>query len=221
MTALIVIFVIALVICALLLLRVKFVIRFSDELALYAKILFVRINLFPKKEKKIRISDYKKKNYEKRKRKEAEKQKKKAAEKAAKQKQKASPEKKKEKMSAKEAIRLIRLLLPIFLRRFFGHLRIEVARLNISVAAEDAAKTAVMYGCICQGVAYIVELLDMCGNLRRNRGTQISVAPDFTSEKITADIHIALSITVAQALGVLLRTGFAYIKSKLKGAEQI
>lgn len=212
MTAFIVIFAIALVISALLLTRVRFVIEYADELVLYLKILFYKKTLIPQKEKKIRISDYTKKKIQKRKNKDSEK---KTAEKKT-----AKPEEKKEKRSIPETIRLVRVLLSVFLKRFFGHLKVEVARLNIRIAADDAAKTAISYGYICQGVAYIVELLDRFGTLKRRRSTEISVRPDFTAEKMSANIRIALSMSIAGALDVLFRTLFAYLKIKMKNITQ-
>ncbi len=219
MTALVTILIIALVITALLLLRIKIVIKYTDELVLYIKVLFVKIKLVPKKEKKIKPSDYTKKKLLKRQKKEEEKEQKKLAKKAKRDEEKAEeknhPEKKKEKPPILDTIRMIKLLLAVFLKRFFGHLRIDLARLNITVASEDAAKTALLYGYLCQGVAYIVELLDRFTNLKKGRNAEISVAPDFTAEKLVADIHIAFSLTVGQALDILFRTAFAFVRSKL------
>ena len=220
MTALTVILVIAAVIAALLLLRVKIVIEYADELILYIRVLFIKIKIIPKKEKRIKISEYTKKKISKRQKlseeKEKKKKQKKAEKKAAKAEAKKDPDKKKEKPPILDTIRLVRVLLAIFLKRFFGHLRIDVARLNIVVASEDAARTAIMYGYICQGVAYTVELLDRFTNLRRTDNTEISVTPDFTSEKLIADIHIAFSLTVGQVFDILLRTAFGFVKNKLE-----
>ena len=219
MTALTVILVIAALIAALLLLRVKIVIEYQEELTLYIRILFFKIKIIPKKEKKIKISDYTKKKIAKRQKLSEEKEKKKKQKKAEKSAAKAEAKKnpkKKEKPPILDTIRLIRVLLSIFLKRFFGHLRIDLARLNITVAADDAAKCAIMYGYICQSVAYTVELLDRFTNLRRNDNTEISVTPDFTSEKLAVDIHIAFSLTIGQVFDILFKTAFGFVKNKLE-----
>ncbi len=220
MTALKVIIIIALVIAALLLTRIKIVIEYSDELILYAKVLFFKIKLIPKKERPVKPSDYTRKKLLKRQKKEADKEKKKLEKKAAKKAEakeaKAHPEKKKAKPPILDTVRLVRLLLSIFLRRFFGHLRIDLARLNIMIGGEDAAATAITYGYLCQSVAYLVEILDRFTNLKRTKNTEISVRPDFTAEKTVFDLHIAFSLTVGQALDIVFRTAFGYVKTKMK-----
>ena len=84
MTALTVILIIALVIFALLSLRIKIVIEYADTLILSVKILFFKIKILPKKEKKIKASDYTKKKMLKRQRAAEEKERKKEFEKNAK-----------------------------------------------------------------------------------------------------------------------------------------
>jgi len=220
MTALKVMIIIALVIAALLLTRIKIVIEYADELILSAKVLFFKIKIIPKKEKKVKPSAYTKKKLLKRQKKEADKEKKRLEKKAAKKAEAkeagAQSEKKKKKPPILDTVRLVRLLLSIFLRRFFGHLRIDLARLNITVGGEDAAATAITYGYLCQSVAYLVEILDRFTNLKRTRKTEISVRPEFTAEKTVLDLHIAFSLTVAQALDIVFRTAFGYVKTKMK-----
>ena len=218
MTALKVIFIIALVIAALLLTRIKIVIEYADELILSAKVLFFKIKIIPKKEKKVKPSAYTKKKLLKRQKKEADKEKKRLEKKAAKKAgaKEAGAQSEKKKPPILDTVRLLRLLLSIFLRRFFGHLRIDLARLNITVGGEDAAATAITYGYLCQSVAYLVEILDRFTNLKRTRKTEISVRPEFTAEKTVLDLHIAFSLTVAQALDIVFRTAFGYVKTKMK-----
>lgn len=219
MIALNIIIAIVIIITAILLLRLKLVIEYTDELILYAKVLFIKIRIIPKKEKPVRVSDYTPKKILKRQKKEAEKEKKRLDKKKAKKAQKSErsdTEKKKEKMPILDIIRLVRVLLSIFLKRFFGHLRIDLARLNIIIGSEDAAKTAITYGYVCQSTAYLVEILDNFTNLKKTKNTEISVTTDFLAQSSVIDLHIALSITIWQIFDILFRIAFGYVKNKIQ-----
>ena len=89
-----------------------------------------------------------------------------------------------------------------------------MTKIRISVGTPDAAKTGILYGAVCQGVAYLTEVLDHVTNVKKTKKSEISVSADFVSGKTVADINISFSLTVWQALDILLGAAFEYIKSK-------
>lgn len=233
--ALIVIGVLALLIAGILLLRATVTIKYIDEFALTVKVLFLNLRILPAKKKEINPDDYsprkfrrmirkKEKLAEKRRKKAEKKAAKKAAKKAkkaaleekAKRSGKALTKKKRDLSDIVEIVGLVGELLEVFFRRFARHLQIKVARLHITVASDEAAKTACMYGAVSQGVAYILELLGRVTNLKYSPDADVYVAVDFTAEKPSADLEISFSLSVWQLLDVILRTGARFISTSVK-----
>ena len=148
--------------------RLRITIEYSDSLCVYARILyFIRIPITPGKEKRLKLSEYSDKKIARRDRAKQEKavqkeQKKqeKIAQKAEKKKRlKEHPEEAKHERTLSENLSLIIDVVKVLLGRFFRHLRIDLSRIHISVASEDAAQTAILYGIVSQSVAYLLELL--------------------------------------------------------------
>ncbi len=194
----------------------------------------IKIKLHPKREKKVRLRDYTEKKIakrerkrlakeakakEKRKRKAADKKQRKLDKKARKDAEKSGAIKKGEKPSLLDNINLITSLVEIFLKKFFRHLKIKVARLNITVATEDAAKTAILYGAVSQAVSYLIAILDAKSNLKQARKAKFNVNSDFCATKSSADVHLSFSIRVGQVLLIGLAVLFRFIKHKLKSMD--
>lgn len=215
MHTLIVLAIIVAITVALLFIRIKIVIKYTEDLIVYVKILFFKIKLVPKKEKKLKLSDYTHKKLDKKEKKQKAKELKKEKKKAEKAEAKKA-ESKEDKPGILETLGLIKNLVAAFFKYFFKYLRIDLSKINITVASEDAAKTAIMYGAISQSVAYIVEILDNTVNMKKKKDTEVSVAADFVAEKLSADIHIAFSLLVWQVLDIVFRLAVKYIKTKIK-----
>ena len=147
MTALIVLGCILLFFLFLLSLKVKITIGYRDEVTLSVRVLCFKIGILPKKEASAPHSMSARK---------AEKLRRKAEKKAAKkkeakrlkaehklQKKQAAAEQPKKSLSdILDIISMVRKIAAEVIRRFFGHLRIDVARLKVVVATGDAASTA-------------------------------------------------------------------------------
>ena len=222
-------FLIALAIILLILFfRIGVKVRAGGDLSLVLDCLLFRIPLYPKKEKDIRLSDYKIKNYRHLKAKREKKQLKKQLRQQKKRSKNAHDDTadkveqarlrahgiKTGKQDIKALVDTVTSVAKIFLSRFGRHLQIKVKRLVVVVGSGDAATTAVVYGGVCGAVQGFVELLDNCLHVKYSRNAEIKVIPDFTSEKSGADIDIVLSLRVWQALDILLRSGITYLKSK-------
>ncbi len=191
-------------------LRVKIsVISDGGDTKLLLRILGIPIKLYPAKQKKqkIRLSDYTPRGLRR-----AQRKKDKQALKEAKRKKPQESEKEKAPLS--ETVSTITTLAKKIISKFFRHLQIDVARIRIVVGTPDAAKTAILYGAVCQGVAYLCEVLDRVTNVKKTKKTEVSVTSDFLSGKTQADIDISFSLTVWQALDILIGAVFEFIKNK-------
>ena len=152
-----------------------------------------------------------------RQRKEAEKalkKKQKAAEKAARKK-----EKKKEKKALaatqptpniKENLETITALVKKLYTVTRGKIKIHVKKMDIAVATGDAAKTAMLYGVVVQGVSYLLQFMEThFTHIRREPG-DMRVRADYLSAKTHAEIDIIFSIRLCRALGIGLKMLSAY-----------
>ena len=207
---------ILLLLIALLLLKAKVTIGYRDELELTVTVLGIPIRILPKRQKQVKVRRY---NLRRMRRVE-EKRKKKAlaAQQKASEKQRKKAQRKAEKkasaQSKPQTPRLILSLLKIFFVRFGHHLHIDITRLRLVIATDDAAKTAILWGAVCPTVAAILELLDRGTNLHTDRATDIDVAVDYLSDSITADICIAFTLRVWHLADIGLRLLFGFLKHK-------
>ena len=204
----------------------------GDSTALSVRVLFLRFKILPKKEKSYNVKNYSLKKIRKREekaRKKAEaaalKKKKKAEKKAAeKPKKKAELEglTREERRAAKalqkaskpalgDLVSLICRVLGVFCSRFFGKIRIKVARLNVRVGAADAMQTAVLYGVANQSVQYLMAGLGRITNLDGLDRAEVSVTPDFLSSKIDFDLKLTVRVSIGNLLGAALRAGWKFL----------
>ena len=197
----------------------------SDEdgepaFAFHARVLFVKIPLYPRKKKLPRLGKYtirrlRKKGKALDRKEKAKKKPKKAVKKAAAQKtggkksaKKAEPAPKKAKRNLRHLLRLVLAVAKVFLGRFGRYLRIETAGLDISIASEDPAKTAVFYGAV---YAAAEAFFDACGNLppmRRIKKSDIALYADFGSEKPHVKGKITFTLKVWHLFALVFSSGW-------------
>ena len=222
MLGLIILFSILLLITLIMLIRVKLVIVYrGNDVKLILKILGIPIKLMPKKEKKkkLRLSDYSYKAVQKRLKKEEKKKAKAAKKKKSEKEATEKPKQKKEKAPLSETISFIAELVKYLVGKFFGHLRIDMTEITILVGSDNAAKTAIMFGVINQSVIALLKILDAITNVKKTRKCKVSVAPDYTGEKIKANIRIAFSLRVWHAFSIALGALFRYVGNMIKKAK--
>lgn len=185
---------IVLFICLILSLRIKLQIIYEDELKVYLKILFFKIQILPDKNKKFNISKFKRK------------------------KKQSSPayilkdikEAEPTSDSIIDKLNSVREIISIFFDSFHKHLHVKLTKIHVKVASSDAAKTAILYGTASTAVACVVDLIDEITNLHRLKESSISVEPDFLSDKTDIKLNIMLYISVAGAIKVLLKSLINY-----------
>ena len=143
---------------------------------------------------------------------------KKALKKAKKEEKKtAGGGKKKKKYTFSDILTLVSTVKEIvsaLVGSFFGYLRVEVARLDIVVATDDAAKTAIVYGAVYQAVSYILAIFDKITTVKYEKNSYVSVRADFLREKFYADINVTFSLRVGQLIKILIKTAYRYLKNK-------
>ena len=219
MTALIIIGCILLFFVFLLSLRATVTVSYGEELGLSVKVLFLRIRILPKKEKKKGPRSMSAKKAAKIRKKRSEKQEKKAA--AAKQKKQEKEAKKatKKKKSMSEILDLLRLittLLGVVVKKFFGHLRIDLARLKLTVATGDAATTAVAYGAVTGILSTLLPLIQSVKHVSLPREQDLDVGIDYLAEAPSFDLELSVSLRVWHVFDVAFGALFTFIKHKLK-----
>lgn len=225
MTALIIIGCILLFFVFLLSLKATITIAYTDEVTLSVRVLFLKIKILPKKEKKgpHSMSRRKAERIRAKARKKAQKKREaaKAKAEAKKQKKEAAKEKPKKSMSEiLDTVSMVRGIAAEVIRRFFKHLRIDVARVKIKVATGDAATTAVAYGAACTALNILLPVLAQVKNFSLPREKDFSVEPDFLGETPELDVKLSFSLRVWHLFSVALGALKKFLAHKAKSANQ-
>lgn len=204
------------------LLRIRITIEADTTARVYLKILFFRIKLFPKEKKPPKLKHYTPKKIAKReakKRKKAEakfNKKLKKKQKKQQEKEKASEEKKRMTLSdITELISLVLSLVKTFFLKLGKHLRLDLTKIHITVASDNAAKTALEYGAITNGVSALCDLLESSLKVKPKGTKDIIVSVDFLSEKPTIDIVASASLRVWQIFNIAFAVIIELVKKKI------
>lgn len=195
---LIVIGCIILLIAAFLAMRLNVVVSYKDSLCVYAKVLFIKIPIYPQKEKK----------------KKKKKKEKKPPEKAVEKEEDKKEEKGDKKVSPVKILWQMRESILRLIEKFFGYLHFKFIRLKITVGCEDAAKTAIAYGLTTQSVAYLIEILNNISNVDISKHSEIYVKSDFISQKSSFDGKVVLYIRVLPLFKVAFRAIKEFFKAR-------
>lgn len=205
----------AAIILLLLCLRLSVRILVSDTLEIYAVIGIIRVRLYPKKEKELRLRDFGIERFKKRLGVSDEKRLKKS--KKVKKKTKdteleTTSADETEEESIFDLIEKISRTASDFAERFGSRLRIKLRRFVIVIGSDDPAKTALLYGAAVGAVQTLYALLCDCGTLRVSHGAVLDVLPDFACEKSRVEADLTLSLTVGQLLNIALHTLITYLR---------
>lgn len=194
--------------------RVYLIIEARENATVYMKILFIKLQLYPKKEKKLRVSDYSAKKLSKK----AERARKKRASKQKKAKDGASENAPRQKKSFSELLDTASLVIELcrtFLSKFSKYLRLELSRVHINISGEDAAKTAIYYGAANSIACSIVAYLDETIHLSVPNERDIRINADFLSGHSSIDIRLLASLRIWQAASILFSLALKLAKEKI------
>lgn len=229
MTALIIILAVIILIMLIAMTGITVILRADGEFACTLKILFLRFRLFPKKEKQLKLKQFRIKNFRKMRLREEKKllkrtrkdKKKKSAEKKPKNEKK--PEEKPEfRDEVQYYLELAKKALLAAVRKFGKYLVITVRKIDITVSGDDPAKIALTYGYAVQTAAYIKELADNTLKMKyRGEAPYIAVRTDWLSGKSSVVLDISMRIRVWQVISVLITALKGYLSvDKPKPAEK-
>ena len=205
-TILIILAILLLLVAVILLLPLRLTIEYKDDLRFSFSLLRIFRWQYPKKKKKVKLSRYSPKAVRKREQRELRKRRRMQARMQKKRQKKKPAETKKEAPKKRESLDVVLSVfqsLPSILARGAKHIRIEMHRLLLSVATEDAAKTAILFGTVNQAAAAFLLLLEETNTVRYLKHSQISVQPDFTAQKSTVDLRITVILRPWHLLDVL------------------
>lgn len=211
--------------------RITFEIKVEEQLDVYLKILFVKLRLYPKKEKPVNIKSFRIKKFRKMRIKEEKKYRKKQNAKLNKdaKKKKGSDsgsggqtnedaEDKKSKRSFSEnilfGIRLVKYVISRSLGTFGRYLVISIYKVDITVGGDEPDKIGITYGCVCQAVSYLNEFVNQNFNVKYKKvnDVNVSVNADFISRKNSFRIQTAFSIRVWQIVATAISALIGYLK---------
>ena len=184
-----------------LLLKIKIVFDLKDKLLVYAKVLFFRKPIVPSPQKK-----------DKKEKKGKPKKKKKAQNEDTEQ----SKDSGESALKIVDHLNIITDVSKVFFGRFTKHSHVKLVRVNIKVASDDAAKTAILYGTVSAALSSLIALLDEVTNLDSPGRSNISVVPDYLSDKSEARIKLVYSIRVIGLIDLILQSIISYTKAKAR-----
>ena len=226
MTALIVIGCIILFFALILSLKAKITVVYDGEVALFGKVLFIKIKILPKKKKKgphsmseKKAHKIKQKLLEKQKKKKLKQQQKKQEKEAKKHDKEHGVKEKKSLSDILDIIGMVKNIVSVVIKRFFKHLRVDVARLKIKIATGDAATTALAYGAVSQAAMYLFTVLAPVKGFSFPKEKDTDISCDYLSDTTTIDIKISFSIRVWHVFHIGFGALGEFIKHKIKAQQ--
>lgn len=94
-----------------------------------------------------------------------------------------------------ELIVYIAELIKAILGEFCNYARLKLCRVKVSIATEDAAQTALIYGAASSAIYTALEFLDSFMTVKKNY-KNIGVAPDFTADECRIDFKVVLKLKI-------------------------
>lgn len=204
---------------------------YDGEFKAFARVLFVRIKLFPRKKKKKRgphsMSRRKAAKILTSIEKKKQKKKAKKLKKQAKKEEKKAKEETKGKKSISEILDTVSSITSLstdILRRFGKRFHVRIAVMRIIVATPDAAQTAIAYGAIQAALSQLYATLGQMKHFKLPKDSKFRLDADFSTTEPSAEIKIHFSFSIfavlAAAVGAIVKKLIrrakekAYVKAK-------
>ena len=111
-------------------------------------------------------------------------------------------------------LEMLRNVLASIFVKLWRYFRVRVKNFHITVASEDAATTAMMYGAICGYGDAILAILEKALDFKIEKSAKVGADCDYLSEEMKMDIEIDISISI----GNVLRFVFGIIGAAVAGA---
>lgn len=190
---------IALLIGLLLFSKIRLFVCYDESLRVYARLWFIRYDIIPARAKIPK----------------KEKPKKGAPKKAPVPKAPApAPAKEKKEKSTVSKLWEIKEVILSIVSKAMGKLVFKFIKLKIIIGGENACATALLYGGVSQGVAYLVEALDNISKVKVENSSDIVIESDFIGQKSEFECKIELYMRVISIISVGIHALKEYIKSR-------
>jgi len=175
----------------------------TEDMRVYAKIGFYKINIIPEKQKK----EKKPKKQKKEKKAGRKKTKSKKLEKTKEE----QTEKPKKKYTIPEIFGVVKDIGTVLLKRFRKYFKVKIYSLNIVLGSDEAEKIAMIYGAAVQSAYYLYEFLDCNFNIS-SKPDNIKIIPDFSKTNTVFDIDIKFYIRLSRMLGLSVVSAVKFLK---------
>lgn len=202
MTAWIIVGCVVLSLAGLLLCPVTFYLEYQEEFTARVRYLFIRVPIYPR--------PVKKKRREKPERAEKEGR-------GARQSKLRSLLREKGLQGFLDLLREAERVFSGWGRRILSHMKITVFSLSVSVAGEDAGRTALEFAGVC-GVVYPAAAL-LLGAMK-SREYQVSVVPDFQGKKSRVNFRCRLRIRLLFAISTNLYTAVQILRTMIRRKKE-
>ncbi len=104
-------------------------------------------------------------------------------------------------------LRILRELLASILDRASRHIRLVIRRLRITLGGEeDAARAAIEYGLVSQGLSYLIASLDATGFLREGDVRDLSLDVNYLEKRHSLEARIDIVCPLVFLIGFALRS---------------
>ncbi len=120
-------------------------------------------------------------------------------------------ESKKKTELVKELFEILKLILTRF-KKLLKKVRFKVLLLDLSIASEDAANTAILYGRICTLIYPLISMLSVSSGFSADK---ISVKTDFLSEDIKLELSSVAKIRISSLLIFAVSTALLVVRFKI------
>ena len=141
---------------------------------------------------------------------------KKAAKEARNAKKKAEKAKSAPKLGVAEILPMLLEIIKGITKATKGRFRMKIDRLILSVASDDAASTAVLYGSVSGALAALLDFLDQNKIRVKIAKNGVRIDPDFLSDKPTVDLSVTLSTSFLHGIHILLRSGAVIVSARTR-----
>ena len=178
-----------------LLIRIHVSVKVKENLDVYLKVLFIKKRLFTTRKRAPLpegVTPPEKKKKEK------------------------APKEKNEKTDILSLITLLKKIVIDIMKKIKRFLRIRVSGFDITIATEEAGKTAVLYGAVGGTADMIFGLFENAFDFKFTKDAKTGIRTDFLSDKTKADIDIDFSINIMQIFAMAFSALFIYIRNPIK-----
>jgi len=197
-------------------------VKSTDGFSLTVGVGWIKIKIFPAKEKKLSLKNFRidrfRKKYGSLSEEIGEDTEEQISEKSAKKPKRpadtADKPKEKEKRDIPALIRKLTHVAGVFFKCFGRHLRIDLYSVVLIIGTPDAAKTAVLYGAVIGAVQNLYAFLLSTGTLKMHGNSRLLVDADFLSEKPTVKIDLRFTFRVWHIFDMAIRSLIAYLKTE-------